>query len=124
MKSSRLQSFIIAALRELYKTKNGNESSELSCEELSRELGLPQNEMEDIKNVGQCPQEVRQLEGIDEVEGPASSHTSLKGLDDTGDVFFDVPEPSDYEQSDGDWSPEQTDLSMVLTCRQHMNFCK
>ncbi|XP_060676015.1 protein ENHANCED DISEASE RESISTANCE 2 isoform X2 [Ziziphus jujuba] len=104
----------LAALRELYKTKNGNESSELSCEELSRELGLPQNEMEDIKNVGQCPQEVRQLEGIDEVEGPASSHTSLKGLDDTGDVFFDVPEPSDYEQSDGDWSPEQTDLSMNM----------
>lgn len=106
-------------MRELYKTKSGNESLKLSYGELSRELGLPQNAMEDIKNECQCPEESSKLEWTDEVERPASSHTSLMGLNDTGDVFFDVPEPTDYDQSDGDWSPEQTDHSMVPTYQQY-----
>lgn len=103
-----------AALRELYKAKNGNYSSEFSYGEVTRDIGVPQDEVEDI------PNDIRKIKRVDEVERPASSHTSLKGLNDAADVFFDVPEATDYDQFDNEWPLEQTteQHSLVLSGQQ------
>lgn len=42
----------------------------------------------------------------EEVDKTPSEHASLVSLNDAADEFFDVPEPSDRDQSEGDWSPD------------------
>lgn len=48
----------------------------------------------------------------EEVDKTPSEHASLVSLNDAADEFFDVPEPSDYDQSEADWSPEEMYLQV------------
>ncbi|PQQ08721.1 protein ENHANCED DISEASE RESISTANCE 2-like [Prunus yedoensis var. nudiflora] len=102
----------VAALRELFGAKTGNCSSEFSSRDLIGDIRLSQSGKHNIKTEVQHPGEVRKIEeGLlveDEVEKP-EGRASLKGLHDAADEFFDVPEPTEYDQFENEWS---ADLSM------------
>lgn len=40
------------------------------------------------------------------MERAPSEHSSLVGLNDAADEFFDVPEPTDYDQSEDGWASD------------------
>ncbi|KAF8397698.1 hypothetical protein HHK36_016620 [Tetracentron sinense] len=100
----------VAALRELFRAKLGKFPSDFSSGELTRDIRLPQSEKEDIKVEFQTPAETRKSEEEDlleeEVENLSSKPSSLMGLNDVADEFFDVPEPSEYDQSENGWSSD------------------
>ncbi|XXG44666.1 hypothetical protein AAC387_Pa01g4405 [Persea americana] len=102
----------VAALRELFKTKIGNHScSECSSGELAKEIGLLQNEKENIKAEVQQLEERRHIEdSAAVVEASPTKCSSLGGsflqLNDAADEFFDVPEQSEYDLSETSWSSD------------------
>lgn len=81
---------------------------------MTRDIGVQQNETEDN------PKDIKKINKVDEVER-SSSHTSLRGLNDAPDVFFDVPEATEYDQFDDEWPLEQPteQHSLVLTGQQY-----
>jgi len=91
----------VAALRELFRAKAGNYSSEFSSGEFTSDVGLSQSKEEDIKTEVQSPEETGKIEEAvsleDEVEIPRSGRSSLMGLNDAADEFFDVSEPADCD---------------------------
>ncbi|KAF8403070.1 hypothetical protein HHK36_011164 [Tetracentron sinense] len=105
--------FVFAALRELFRAKVGKYPSDVSGE-LTRDIGLPCSEKEDIDVEVRTLAEKRKTEEEDltedEVEKSPSKPASLMELNDATDEFFDVPEPSEYDQSENGWlsdlSPE------------------
>ncbi|KAK7315503.1 hypothetical protein VNO77_34053 [Canavalia gladiata] len=85
----------VAALRELFKAKSKNYSSESD----EMEIDIPHSEKEDIK-IGVTKVNNKVMEQIleeDEGDNETSCHTTLMGLTDC-DEFFDVPEPMEYDQ--------------------------
>lgn len=90
----------VAALRELFRAKQGYSSSEFSSGELTRNIGSCQNEVDSRFDV--------QTKAIiaEEVDKTPSEHGSLVSFNDAADEFFDVPEPSDFDQSETDWVPD------------------
>lgn len=86
----------IAALRELFRAKGKNNSHELFSREITREIGMPHCEKEDIKT------EI-ELMGMESVKKDEPRPSNLMGLNDAVDEFFDVPEPSDDERSENEW---------------------
>lgn len=94
--------FSLAALREMFRAKSGN-YPEFSSGKVSRSIGLPQIDKENI-----APEvESRNIEDQKREDGKEknlSRASSLIRLNDASDEFFDVPEPSsDDGQSDHDW---------------------
>ncbi|KAG4941498.1 hypothetical protein JHK87_045369 [Glycine soja] len=81
----------VAALREFFKAKAGNCSSE------------PIEIAVDIKNEV-TEENSKAVEGVleGEVAGETSRRTSLMGLDDS-DEFFDVSEPKNYDEFENEW---------------------
>ncbi|XP_042521222.1 protein ENHANCED DISEASE RESISTANCE 2-like isoform X2 [Macadamia integrifolia] len=103
----------IAALRELFRARVGNyPSSNFSSGELARDIGLVQNERENIKVEVQNPEQNRMSDEDDGMEkelgNPPSVPASLMGLNDTSDEFFDVPEPSDNDESESCWPSDSS----------------
>jgi len=43
---------------------------------------------------------------VEEVDQTQSEHASLVTLNDADDEFYDVPEPSDYDESENGWMTE------------------
>ncbi|GLT93217.1 hypothetical protein SLE2022_110180 [Rubroshorea leprosula] len=104
----------VAALRELFKAKQGNSSPD-SYGEFTMEMGLDHMKKEDIQTKAQEPEEISRTDRdtliADEVEKPASGRASLMDLNDTSDEFFDVPEVSDstdYDRLENEWSFESS----------------
>ncbi|KAG5100127.1 hypothetical protein JHK82_045179 [Glycine max] len=81
----------VAALREFFKAKAGNCSSE------------PIEIAVDIKNEV-TEENSKAVEGVleGEVDGETSRRTNLMGLDDS-DEFFDVSEPKNYDEFENEW---------------------
>ncbi|KAL5801738.1 hypothetical protein ACOSQ3_033370 [Xanthoceras sorbifolium] len=111
----------VAALRELFRAKEGNSSSEFSSIEWLRDNGLPhsiefsgdiqcvKSENKDVKTEVQSQEVTTKTEKdtTDELEKPSSERTSLFGLHDVTDEFFDVPEATEDMCSDqSEWSAE------------------
>ncbi|XP_012452887.1 protein ENHANCED DISEASE RESISTANCE 2-like [Gossypium raimondii] len=103
----------VAALRELFKAKQGNYPPECLSMEWTSDAHLPQLEKEDIKIDTQSPEETIKIEEdvLMEVEAakPPSGRVSLLRLNQEPDEFFDVPEADeflDYDRLERDWSPE------------------
>ncbi|XVF83200.1 hypothetical protein PTKIN_Ptkin16aG0114900 [Pterospermum kingtungense] len=102
----------VAALRELFKAKQGDYSSECLSREWPRDAHWPQIEKKHTKIGNESPKltiktkEDNLIEN--EVENPPSARSSLLGLNEAPDEFFDVPEASEseYDQLDSEWSPE------------------
>ncbi|KAL3732047.1 hypothetical protein ACJRO7_028830 [Eucalyptus globulus] len=99
----------VAALREMFKSKAGNFSSDYSCGDLMRDIGLPQIVKEDVKAEVEDHEKIVKIQEVkfteDQSERPPSQSSSLIGLNDADDEFFDVPEPTDYDQLEN-WSSE------------------
>ncbi|KAG8390615.1 hypothetical protein BUALT_Bualt01G0101900 [Buddleja alternifolia] len=85
----------VAALRELFRAKAGNTSHEYLSGELAIDTAVPQIEKEEIKK--EVGFKRIQNETEDEASKQFSATSSLLGLNDANDEFFDVPEPSDDE---------------------------
>ncbi|KAK6936057.1 Protein ENHANCED DISEASE RESISTANCE 2, C-terminal [Dillenia turbinata] len=95
----------VAALRELFRTKQGNYlSSDCSSGELTSNFRLLQNvdvQVDDQSLPENGTSEKDHLE--EEAVKTPSDHASLVGLNDATDEFFDVPEPSDSDQPENAW---------------------
>nr|XP_011469654.1 PREDICTED: protein ENHANCED DISEASE RESISTANCE 2-like [Fragaria vesca subsp. vesca] len=100
----------IAALRELYGAKAGNCSREFTSGEFSRDIGLAHSGNEITKTEFHSMEEIKRVEEINpmEVEVEKPGRASLKGMHDSADEFFDVPEPepTDYDQFENEWPSE------------------
>lgn len=99
---------LLSALRELFGAKAGNYSSEFLSREWTRDIGLAHSDKDIIKTEFQSLEEVKKIEEVDlmedEVEKPGRA--SLKGMHDSADEFFDVPEPTEYDQFENEWPSE------------------
>ncbi|KAG9445613.1 hypothetical protein H6P81_011741 [Aristolochia fimbriata] len=99
----------VAALRELFRAKTGScmHATFNSCE-LTREIGLPQGEREDIKV--EVQEENVDNQNLMEEQGQSSPNrlSNLAGsflqLNDTTDEFFDVPEESGSDVPEDSWT--------------------
>ncbi|KAG6410114.1 hypothetical protein SASPL_128163 [Salvia splendens] len=96
----------VAALREMYKTK----------EEGNIDIGVPEIE-EEINTEAGCKR--IQNETNEATPGYISGTSSISGLNDIGDEFFDVPAPSDYEEG---WpSNTNSDSCYVNSCQPKLS---
>ncbi|TYI80798.1 hypothetical protein E1A91_D05G111400v1 [Gossypium mustelinum] len=102
----------VAALRELFKAKQGKyPSADISSGELIRAVRLQQSEEDCVVDMCTQIEAGKSKENLSEgMEKAPSEHSSLVGFNDAADEFFDVPEPTDYDQStdgwDSDYAPE------------------
>ncbi|QCE09346.1 protein ENHANCED DISEASE RESISTANCE 2-like [Vigna unguiculata] len=98
----------VAALRELFKARLGNcSSSDYSSGELTTKSGLHGKE----GGITNSDTEIQADENnrdnsVGEVDQTQSEHASLVTLNDADDEFYDVPEPSDYDESENGWMTE------------------
>lgn len=100
----------VSALRELFTAKAGNYySCEFSYAEMTKDIGLTRSEKEnDEPEVKRSGELLNMEEGKMEAElenNILSGTSSLQGLNDAADEFFDVPEPSDDDQ-ESEWLPD------------------
>ncbi|KAJ0970491.1 hypothetical protein J5N97_023368 [Dioscorea zingiberensis] len=106
----------VAALREFFRAKIGNCTfSDLSAVELTREIGLPQCETEDIKMEVQSAGETDKcVDSGEATPNPPSknANTSVPILhrNDAAEEFFDVPDESEYDLN-ATWSSDVKKLS-------------
>ncbi|KAG7950201.1 hypothetical protein I3843_13G099900 [Carya illinoinensis] len=102
----------VAALREMFRAKLGNYTSpDFSSGELTRNTRLNQIEGASRVDFRVPAGDGKTKENIaEEMEKTPSEHGSLVSLNDAADEFFDVPEPSDCDQSEysqtSDFSPD------------------
>ncbi|KAF5447209.1 hypothetical protein F2P56_032778 [Juglans regia] len=92
----------VAALREMFRGKLGNYTSpDFSSGELTRNTRLNQIEGASTVDFRVLTGDGKTKENIaEEMEKTPSEHGSLVGLNDAADEFFDVPEPSECDQSE------------------------
>ncbi|KAK4765039.1 hypothetical protein SAY86_026129 [Trapa natans] len=108
----------VAALREMFKSYSGKFSLEFSSGDVTRDIVLTTSE-EDIKEE---IQEMKENIPKDEVERPSSQAVSLMEMQDAADEFFDVPEPSDSDNLEDEWSPESSpEHRFQNTCQPMFN---
>ncbi|KAJ8438412.1 hypothetical protein Cgig2_004522 [Carnegiea gigantea] len=108
----------LAALREMFLAKGGNHR----CQELEsgtsiQTIGLPTSEMQDTKTKVEAPADVEGTVDCnrlkDDVEKERSSTAAgLRDLNDASDEFFDVLEPSDFNDLECEW-PSDDDESLT-----------
>ncbi|KAL1088219.1 hypothetical protein V6Z11_D08G236000 [Gossypium hirsutum] len=98
----------VAALRELFRAKQVKYPSDnLSSGELIRKVRLHQSVEDGAIDMCTQIEAGKTKETTSEVmERAPSEHSSLLGLNDAADEFFDVPEPTDYEQSEAGWTSD------------------
>ncbi|CAL0324211.1 unnamed protein product [Lupinus luteus] len=101
---------IVAALRELFRARLGNcSSSGYSSGDLIRNTSLHVKEG-DINSESdtqiQAGDEKTHDNSVGEVDQTQSEHANLVSLNDADDEFYDVPEPSDYDDSEYGWMAE------------------
>ncbi|KAF3627695.1 putative protein-tyrosine sulfotransferase-like isoform X1 [Capsicum annuum] len=94
----------LAALRELFIEKLGDCSSSYFLEEKVRDKRL--HHIEEVKvEIQTRPENGKNMAdmGDEEVPKEPSEHSSLIGLNDASDEFFDVSKPLDYDESENGW---------------------
>ncbi|XP_038992733.1 protein ENHANCED DISEASE RESISTANCE 2-like [Hibiscus syriacus] len=98
----------IAALRELFRAKQGKyPSADLSSGEFIRNVRLHQSVEDGAVDMCTQIEAGKTKETITEgMERAPSEHSILLGLNDAADEFFDFPEPTDYDQSEGGWASD------------------
>ncbi|CAJ1955939.1 unnamed protein product [Sphenostylis stenocarpa] len=98
----------VAALRELFKARLGNcSSSDYSSGELTTNSGLNGKE----GGITSSHTEIQADENnndnsVGEVDQTQPEHAGLVTLNDADDEFYDVPEPSDCDESENGWMTE------------------
>lgn len=98
---------VYAALRELFRAKQGNYVSDYSSGELARNVRLLHKEEGTTVGVQTLTEDGQPKENIsEEMDKSPSEHASLVGLNDAADEFFDVPEPSDCDDLENGWTSD------------------
>ncbi|KAE9587955.1 hypothetical protein Lal_00003386 [Lupinus albus] len=100
----------VAALRELFRARLGScPSSGYSSGDLIRNTSLHLKEgninFESDAQI-QAGDEKSHDNSVGEVDQTQSEHANLVNLNDADDEFYDVPEPSDYDESEYGWMAE------------------
>ncbi|KAL4313056.1 hypothetical protein GQ457_01G044720 [Hibiscus cannabinus] len=110
--------FGFAALRELFKAKQGNYSPACLSLEWKSDTHLSQSQKEDVKIDSQnSNQMIKVKEDVPtevESENAPSGRVSLLGLNEEADEFFDVLEEDEftyYDRLECEWSPEPSSLN-------------
>lgn len=99
----------VAALRELYRARAGLFSADYLFSKHASDNDLALLEQEKIKSETQNPRKLINVEKDsfeDEHVNARVVRSSLMGLQDMGDEFFDVPNPSDNDLPENEWSSE------------------
>ncbi|KAL2985667.1 hypothetical protein AAZX31_12G164100 [Glycine max] len=98
----------VAALRELFKARLGNcSSSDYSSGELTRNSELHIKEEVIINSDTEIQADENNHDNsVGEVDQTQSEHACLVTLNDADDEFYDVPEPSDCDESENGWMTE------------------
>lgn len=94
-----------AALRELFRAKEGDSPSEYSYRESARDIEF----LKDTEAVLKSEEEKAEKDVAtrDELEKPSPPRASLMSMNDNSDEFFDVPEACEAPyQLESDWSLE------------------
>lgn len=100
-------SLACAALRELYRARLGNcPLSDCSSGELTRSSRVHLKEGNINSDTHVQADGNNYDNSIGELEQTQSEHASLVGLNDADDEFYDVPEPSDCDESENGWTTE------------------
>ncbi|GAB2286846.1 hypothetical protein Dimus_035755 [Dionaea muscipula] len=100
----------VSALRELFRAKAGNgPSCEFSLKEFNKTTGIPRAKLEVPED---SVQEGNNVMMKDEPEKLMSGTASIMDLNDASDEFFDVLEPSAYDNFDNEW-PSYTTSDML-----------
>lgn len=116
--------FHSAALREFFRAKGGDTSHEFLSGDLTV-VDTGEKEKDEIKTEVRVEKIQNKTENEGSRQISVSGASSLMGLNDAADEFFDVLEPSDDEPLDSDWTshsnPEPyavhlTFLSLSLLC--------
>lgn len=95
------------ALRELFRAKLDCLSSDFSSGEMIKDSSSFQSTQElkiEVQNRLENGQSKKNME--EEAVKTPSEHSSLFGLNDAADEFFDVSEPLDYDQSENGWNSD------------------
>lgn len=91
----------------MFRAKLGYPSTDFSSGELTRNIGLHQNDLDSGSDDQKVTEDGDNKGNIsEEVDKTPSEQASLVSLNDAADEFFDVPEPSDRDQSEAEWSPD------------------
>lgn len=94
-----------AALRELFRAKEGDSPSEYSHREFARNIELLQYTEAALKSEDEKAE--KDVATIDELEKASPPRASLMSMNDNSDEFFDVPDASEAPyQLESDWSLE------------------
>ncbi|TXG75522.1 hypothetical protein E1A91_1Z029800v1 [Gossypium mustelinum] len=111
----------VAALRELFKSKQGNYPTvDLSSGELMWNVRLHQSEEDGIVDMCTEIEAGKTKENMNEaMERASSEHSSLVGLNDAADEFFDVPEPIDHDRAEDGWA---SDFGPEVYSQEHMPY--
>ncbi|XP_022850998.1 protein ENHANCED DISEASE RESISTANCE 2-like isoform X1 [Olea europaea var. sylvestris] len=97
----------LASLRELFRAKLDCLSSDFSSGEMMKDSSSFQSTQElkiEVQNRLENGQSKKNME--EEAVKTPSEHSSLFGLNDAADEFFDVSEPLDYDQSENGWNSD------------------
>ena len=92
----------------MFRAKLGNYTSpDSSSGELTGNIRLNQIERDSMVDFRIPTRDGKTKENTaEEMEKTPSEHASLVSLNDASDEFFDVPEPSDYDQSENSWTAD------------------
>ncbi|XP_010557338.1 PREDICTED: protein ENHANCED DISEASE RESISTANCE 2-like isoform X2 [Tarenaya hassleriana] len=107
----------ISALRELFRAKHGGfPSSDMPSGEFSRSVRL-NSSLEDRAIANSSRRECGRFKETanEETDKLPSEHSSLVGLNDAADEFFDVPEPSDNDCPNDSWT---SDFDLDTYCQE------
>lgn len=106
--------FVIVALRELFRAKLGDyPSADLSSDEMVKDGELSQHD-KCLTIEAQRKDSMTTEECMEEVVKTPSDHANLVGLNDAADEFFDVSEPLDYDPSEDGWPTDPEAYAQVL----------
>ena len=118
----------VTALREVFLAKGGNHH----CEELEsgtsiQAIRLPTSEMQDTQTKVQAPADVEGTVDCDRLKDDAekdrsSTAAGLMDLNDASDEFFDVLEPSDFNDLECEW-PSDDDEESLATVLDSCKIC-
>ncbi|KAJ0046656.1 hypothetical protein Pint_06039 [Pistacia integerrima] len=95
----------VAALRELFRAKEGDSPCEYSYRESARDIEFLQDTEAALTSEEEKAE--KDVTTIDELEKPSPPRASLMSMNDNSDEFFDVPEASEAPYPlESDWSLE------------------
>lgn len=104
----------------MFRAKSGNMSSHFSSGQLSREIQEGVSDIRTDVEIWRAENSGNALGSTESDQGrPLSRRASLGDLNDAADEFFDVPDQSEYDHSEDDWTsnfgPECQVMALLIS---------